>query len=351
MAELKLLRCFDYLSTVSGGGYIHQWLAAWSNRRGFEEVESQLIPLPEMGNPGSHPEPIRWLRRYSNYLTPQKGMLTADTWVAFAIWLRNALLNQIILLSGLLFLAIFLHAIALPQIIPHEGWAIAIIAGAASCLSLMTIYFLGENFWRIRSEDAGGESVVQNRLVVPLTSAAFLLTLLFPAISSGSFGFHFFLAWNWSGAVLLLLALTIIFAGHVPLCYLQTHTITSHVTTVKEFWNAPKCSEHLKFILAIVTLILTMPVIGQTETDAAYFQRRLVEARQGDAGAQDDVGTLGFPPGDGAARVFAVALNQLWVAVDGEKELVEEVLAHAFTPFGYQVKYASIVWNRSSVSA
>src|SRR5205814_2797983 len=33
LAELKLLRCFDYLSTVSGGGYIHQWLAAWSNRR------------------------------------------------------------------------------------------------------------------------------------------------------------------------------------------------------------------------------------------------------------------------------------------------------------------------------
>jgi hypothetical protein len=256
LAELKLLRCFDYLSTVSGGGYIHQWLAAWSKRRGFEEVESQLIPLPEMGNPGAHPEPIRWLRRYSNYLTPKKGILTADTWVAFAVWLRNALLNQIILLSGLLFLAIFLHAVALPQIIPHQGWAVAIIAGAASCLSLVAIYFLGENFWRIRSEDAGGESVVQNRLVVPLTAAAFFLTLLLPAISWGSFGFHFFLSWNWCGVVLLLLALTTIFAGHLPLCYLQTHAITSHVTTVKEFWKAPKCSEHLKFIFAIVGLLL-----------------------------------------------------------------------------------------------
>src|SRR5439155_12599621 len=44
---------------------------------------------------------------------------------------------------------------------------------------------------------------------------------------------------------------------------------------------------------------------------------------------QDDVGPLGFPPGDGAARVFAVALNQLWVAVYAVEELVEEVLAHA----------------------
>src|SRR6266571_820058 len=52
---------------------------------------------------------------------------------------------------------------------------------------------------------------------------------------------------------------------------------------------------------------------------------------------QDDVGPLGFPPGDCTARVFAVALNQLWVPVDCEEALVEEILAHASTPFGYQV--------------
>src|SRR6266567_1803578 len=39
LAELNLLRCFDYLSTVSGGGYIHQWFAAWSTRLGFEQVD------------------------------------------------------------------------------------------------------------------------------------------------------------------------------------------------------------------------------------------------------------------------------------------------------------------------
>jgi len=32
LAELGLLRRFDYLSSVSGGGYIHQWLAAWIRR-------------------------------------------------------------------------------------------------------------------------------------------------------------------------------------------------------------------------------------------------------------------------------------------------------------------------------
>src|SRR5207248_8830885 len=34
----------------------------------------------------------------SNYLAPQLGALSPDTWVIFTIWLRNTVLNQIILL-------------------------------------------------------------------------------------------------------------------------------------------------------------------------------------------------------------------------------------------------------------
>ena len=32
LAELGILHKFDYLSSVSGGGYIHEWLAAWIKR-------------------------------------------------------------------------------------------------------------------------------------------------------------------------------------------------------------------------------------------------------------------------------------------------------------------------------
>ncbi|HEX7736339.1 MAG TPA: DnaJ C-terminal domain-containing protein, partial [Ktedonobacteraceae bacterium] len=53
---------------------------------------------------------------------------------------------------------------------------------------------------------------------------------------------------------------------------------------------------------------------------------------------QDNIRPLGLPPDDGPSWVCAVALNQLRVAVNREKELVEKVLAHASTPFGYQVK-------------
>jgi hypothetical protein len=52
---------------------------------------------------------LRWLRRYSNYLTPKTGMFTADTWVAFAIWARNTFLNQIVLISSLLLVLLLPH--------------------------------------------------------------------------------------------------------------------------------------------------------------------------------------------------------------------------------------------------
>src|SRR5947209_19991057 len=60
----------------------------------------------------------------------------------------------------------------------------------------------------------------------------------------------------------------------------------------------------------------------------ALFVGKLLPRAAFDLGqVQNGVGPLGFPPGDGTARIFSVALNQLWVAVDGEEGLVEEILA------------------------
>ena len=43
LAELKLLKEFDYLSTVSGGGYIGSWLTAWiaRSRRGEPQARAR----------------------------------------------------------------------------------------------------------------------------------------------------------------------------------------------------------------------------------------------------------------------------------------------------------------------
>jgi hypothetical protein len=110
LAALDKLGSFDYLSTVSGGGYIHQFLASWISHDSLDKVERLLQPLPSKHAERTlWPEPLRWLRRYSNYLTPQVGLFTADTWVAFAIWLRNTFLNQIVLVATILFVLVLPH--------------------------------------------------------------------------------------------------------------------------------------------------------------------------------------------------------------------------------------------------
>jgi hypothetical protein len=116
LANNDQLKKFDYLSTVSGGGYIHQWLASWIlNEPGrFSAVQQKLIPIPGTRSAARAPEQIAWLRRYSNYLTPQRGLLSADTWTMIATWFRNTFLNQIILFSFFAVCILLVRALASP---------------------------------------------------------------------------------------------------------------------------------------------------------------------------------------------------------------------------------------------
>jgi hypothetical protein len=98
LSELKLLREFDYLSCVSGGGYIGGWLSAFIHRKCDGRVECAEDLLKTGGD--EHPS-IRYLRSYSNYLTPKAGVLSADTLTAVATYLRNLYLNLTLLLLAL----------------------------------------------------------------------------------------------------------------------------------------------------------------------------------------------------------------------------------------------------------
>jgi hypothetical protein len=104
LARAKLLANIDCLSTVSGGGYIGAWLVSWIKRAplGVDEVQALLGDFENQRQPGDtsvEPQEVNFLRDYSNYLTPRKGIFGADTWAAIATYLRNVLLNQAILLG------------------------------------------------------------------------------------------------------------------------------------------------------------------------------------------------------------------------------------------------------------
>ncbi|MEW5967757.1 MAG: hypothetical protein AB1720_12315 [Pseudomonadota bacterium] len=132
LARLRLLRGFDYLSTVSGGGYIGSWLSALIHRtRQPGQPTVDAVAAVERGLGGDHrpwcaddtvasecpPEhpAVRFLRRYSNYLTPRLGALSGDTLAAVSVYLRNLLLNQLVLI------AFFAALLALPYVLLDLG--------------------------------------------------------------------------------------------------------------------------------------------------------------------------------------------------------------------------------------
>jgi len=79
LARQGLLGEFDYLSTVSGGGYLGSWLSAWIHRKGLKKVEKRLANEMPPSPLGPEPDPIVHLRSYSNYMSPKLGLLSADT--------------------------------------------------------------------------------------------------------------------------------------------------------------------------------------------------------------------------------------------------------------------------------
>lgn len=142
-----LLGEFDYLSTVSGGGYLGSWFSAWATRLarpstheftcgeqpdqfdGTAEVIRQLSKSPDSCFE-PEPAPVKHLRAYSNYLAPKVGLMSADSWALADTVVRNMILNWFVLLP--LFAAVLL--------IPLLAWRLLWLT--PNQLSSPTLWFL-----------------------------------------------------------------------------------------------------------------------------------------------------------------------------------------------------------------
>jgi hypothetical protein len=161
LRDLDLLRQFDYLSTVSGGGYIGAWLAANVLRRPYW-----------LRRASDWRSSIEHLRKYSNYLSPHVGLFSADTWTMLAVWSRNTVLVQLlvaflclVVLTLPYLTAELFRRFSQPLAIP--GWfaALSLIVGSA---------FAGWNLWQERrGKDTFGQAGTQVSVVVPFIVAAF----------------------------------------------------------------------------------------------------------------------------------------------------------------------------------
>lgn len=120
IAKNGYLHQIDYLSTVSGGGYIGSWLTAWIKRDGCDEAQEKLRKETVTAD-GRYlePDPVRFLRKYSNYLAPRTGLMSTDLWALLAVYLRNVTLNLALLVaSGAVILLIPLFGV-------QYGWTLA----------------------------------------------------------------------------------------------------------------------------------------------------------------------------------------------------------------------------------
>lgn len=117
-----VLPVFDYLSTVSGGGFTGGWWTAWLCRHkratlfpADEKIEPQRAPDYVAATAGkarlresslnAASDPIHHLRLFSNYLTPRKGLFSSDSWRTVAVVSRNLLTTWLVLVP-ILFAAV-----------------------------------------------------------------------------------------------------------------------------------------------------------------------------------------------------------------------------------------------------
>ncbi|HYO69057.1 MAG TPA: hypothetical protein VEU33_23555 [Archangium sp.] len=76
--QLNLLGMFDYLATVSGGGYIGGFWTAWRHHAAKKQ-SPLLFPTLDDRARGAHLREVRHLREFSNFLRPRMGLLSPDT--------------------------------------------------------------------------------------------------------------------------------------------------------------------------------------------------------------------------------------------------------------------------------
>ena len=168
LAKRRLLRSFDYLSTVSGGGYIGAWLSAMLHARGddatIETLEPFISPIDMLSSQGTNKArefgAIAFLRAYSNYLTPHIGLLSLDTLAAVAAYLRNVILVQSTVITFLVCLLLVPRLFMWVVLEAQGGWdrlhatPLRLLC-FATMLFLLSAWSISRNIGALASRAAG----------------------------------------------------------------------------------------------------------------------------------------------------------------------------------------------------
>lgn len=107
LAGSGLLPAFNYVSSVSGGGYAASWLAAWA----FRHKDGMHGVSEDLNAPAESP-PLRWVRRFSSYLAPRLSFaVNSDGPALLAGYIINWVPVLLLLLCFLTWVLLLPHGI------------------------------------------------------------------------------------------------------------------------------------------------------------------------------------------------------------------------------------------------
>ena len=161
--RLDLLRLFDYLSTVSGGGYVGGFWSEWMARRRdalpplpqetSEARQRRQVPAEDLFPPVRRPSPPpgttiesdaeRHLREFSDFLAPRWGFFEVETWTALVAGIAGLLPAMVIACAVIAVLLVAWLGLSFP---------LAFVSPAAPLplLGLATVFTLAllEHMWQ-----------------------------------------------------------------------------------------------------------------------------------------------------------------------------------------------------------
>lgn len=138
LAQLDLLKHFDYMATVSGGGYIGGWWTAWRLRA----PPDALFPRDDEAE-----YELRHLREYSKYLAPRWSVADLDSWLfvaaIFAMMLPSFLATFAFAATA------FLVFCLVAELLVFAPYPIARVVGAGVLTYVVLV--VSDRLWRRRT--------------------------------------------------------------------------------------------------------------------------------------------------------------------------------------------------------
>ena len=183
----KLLERIDYLSTVSGGGYIGGFWTAWLKRVRANSPDIPLFPIGSEKDPRSleelgkaspdvkdfrEPNEIRHLREFSRFLMPRLGFFKEEMWSG-VVAVLSAMIPALILALGLVGAIISLWGTIASTVLhfPSHAWLVP----ATVTIATWIVYTWREWTWQRCGKAGPGERGVGWFILFALMSIVALL--------------------------------------------------------------------------------------------------------------------------------------------------------------------------------